>query len=129
MWIVVGTFAGCKHASIFVDAAADTATSCAHVEHKLAYQECFDEFLATSCSSRGRPRVIILPGQERASLRAITAGCVPLPYDGCLMSLVSPETGSVLWGRLGDLEDLRLILTLTLSPLTLNPNPKCPHPN
>ena len=35
------------HAPIFVDAAADTATSSAHVEHKLAYQECFDEFLAS----------------------------------------------------------------------------------
>ena len=36
-----------KNAPIFVDAAGEAATSSTSVEHKLAYQECFDEFLAS----------------------------------------------------------------------------------
>jgi len=69
----------------------------------------FDDLLATGCSFRGRPRVVMVPGGERASLRAITAGG-GLPYDGCLVSLVSSETGLLHWGRLGDLRHLRQVI-------------------
>ena len=42
-----------KNAPIFVDAAGEAATSSTSVEHKLAYQECFDEFLASFESAPG----------------------------------------------------------------------------
>jgi len=69
-------------------------------------EDAFDELLAT-CGRSGRPRINIIPGGERESLRALLGAESDPSFDGCLISLVSPESGLIRWGRLGDLAHLQ----------------------